>query len=200
MLTPLLGSLHWLPLTTRRGFGCLCGGEGAFHNLAPAVQPHPSLLVSGKAGLCCLNKQHYHFRGLAQGSLFLAHAMSPLWVCRGVPFPMDLGWRRLHLDACFSLRSRLGRGKAATHSVALRASTWKWHTVPPLMHPWPEQVTWPCLTLKLCNPAKCLKGREPGIFGKQHSWLEQSPFLFTKCLAYCPPAGRIPLSPQGGRP
>lgn len=46
MLTPLLGSLHRLPLTTRREFRHLCLGEGAFHSLVPALRPHLSLCIS----------------------------------------------------------------------------------------------------------------------------------------------------------
>lgn len=46
MLTPLLGSLHWLLLKTRRKFRHLCLGKGAFHSLAPALRPHSSLTPS----------------------------------------------------------------------------------------------------------------------------------------------------------
>lgn len=41
MLTPLLGSLHWLPLTTRRGFRCLCVGGGL--SQPSSCSPAPSL-------------------------------------------------------------------------------------------------------------------------------------------------------------
>lgn len=46
MLTPLLESLHWLPLTTRREFRYLCLGKGAFYSPAPSLRPHLSLPVS----------------------------------------------------------------------------------------------------------------------------------------------------------
>lgn len=50
MLMPLLGSLHWLLLTTRREFRHLCRGEGAGHSLAPALRPHLSLHLSVRKG------------------------------------------------------------------------------------------------------------------------------------------------------
>ena len=49
----------------------LCG-RGTFHSLAPALWPRPSLLGSGKPGLCCLNKQPYHLSGLPQQVCFFS--------------------------------------------------------------------------------------------------------------------------------
>lgn len=54
MLTPLLGNLCWLPLTSKRGFRSLCVGEGAFHSLAPALHPPLSLLISVRKGWALL--------------------------------------------------------------------------------------------------------------------------------------------------
>lgn len=54
MLTPLLGSLHWLLLKTRREFRHLCLRKGAFHSLALALRPHLSLSVSVRKGQAML--------------------------------------------------------------------------------------------------------------------------------------------------
>lgn len=164
--------LSWFPLMTWKQFGGLCLREGPFmlSLLLSCLLSHFQD-QSGKAGLCCSNKQAGHLSGLPQGSLSGAHATCPhsgsagefcsLWTLD------DLGWRWLRLDTCFSLLSWLGGEKAANYSLALEASTRKWHTVL-LMYHWPKQVTWQCLILNLCNPAQYLEGKEPGIFGEQH--------------------------------
>ena len=55
MLTPLLGSLHWPPLTTRRGFRRLCVGGGL--SQPSSCSPVPSLTPRARGAWALLPQQ-----------------------------------------------------------------------------------------------------------------------------------------------
>lgn len=138
----------WLSLMTRKEFRDLGlrGGAPFLRSLLLSCLLSHFQNQSGQAGLCCSNEQARHLSGLPQGKFISCSCyMSPLKVCRGVLLTMDtwgLGLKKALSWHVLLITLLAGGDKAADHSLALEASTWKWHTEFLLGYHWSKQVMW----------------------------------------------------------